>query len=135
MSTNPKSGKVDVHELSLCESIAEAALWHADGRTVRAVNLRVGQLRQAAPDTLAFYWNAVIEDSLLRSAELVVEQVPLTVACGDCGTSTVLAEPKLRCGNCDGTNVTVTSGEEFVIDSIDLVDTAGAGTDLVEADG
>lgn len=42
-----------MHELAICGSIADIVKRRAADRQVAAVHLRIGQLRQIVPDTLA----------------------------------------------------------------------------------
>jgi hydrogenase nickel incorporation protein HypA/HybF len=85
-----------VHELSLCEAILGTTIKHADGRPVTQVTVRIGHLRQVVPDALRFGWELLTEPTDLEGCALVIEQIPATV--------------------------TLLSGEEFLIVSMDLVE-------------
>lgn len=111
-----------MHELSICRSIAGIVTRHADGRPVRTVHLRVGHLRQVVPDTLAFCWTMVTADTPLDGARLEVESVPATARCTACGETTTLSAPILVCGRCGGTAVTLLTGEEFMLTTLDLAE-------------
>jgi hydrogenase nickel incorporation protein HypA/HybF len=111
-----------MHELSICNAIANTAAKHADGHSVTQVTVQIGHLRQVVPDALQFSWRVVSDASALKDAELVIEQVPAVVKCGSCGARTTLDLPILACGHCEGFDVTLISGEELVVLSIDLVD-------------
>ncbi len=56
----------------------------------------------------------------LEGCELVVDHVPALVECAQCGVTTRLDSPVLRCGSCDGADVVMISGDEFLIESIDV---------------
>ena len=109
-----------MHELSLCGAIVDTVGEHANGREVRRVNLTIGQFRQVVPDTLLYCWDMRTKDTALDGCVLDITAVPAVIECADCGQSTTLTHPILRCGACDGANVTMTTGEEFLINSIDL---------------
>ncbi len=111
-----------MHELSICSAIATTAVKHADGRTVSQVTVQIGHLRQVVPDALQFSWEVLSSTTDLKDATLVVEQVPAVVECADCGARTTLDLPILACGQCEGFDVRLLSGEELVVVSIDLVD-------------
>lgn len=118
-----------MHELSLCGAIMDTVSEHADGRSVRTVNLRIGHFRQVVPDTLQFCWQARTAGTDFEGCELRVDYVPATVRCDRCGTTTTLAHPILQCGSCDSTDVVLKTGEEFVIESVDLAtDSSGHDT-------
>lgn len=109
-----------MHELSLCGAIADTVLEHAGGRTVERIQLRLGHFRQVVPETLQFCWDMRVEDTELNGCRLDVDHVPAVIHCASCGSDTTLTHPVLRCGSCDGIDVTMTSGEEFLVVSIDV---------------
>ena len=109
-----------MHELSLCGAIADTVLEHAAGRPVRTIRLQIGHFRQVVPETLEFCWSMRTSGSPLEGSDLVIDSVPAVIACRDCGEETELADPFLRCGACDGTDIELLSGEEFLIESIDI---------------
>ena len=111
-----------VHELSLCEAILHKIETHAEGRAVTAVSVRIGHLRQAVPDALQFSWSVVTEFTNAKGAQLLIEQVPAVVACTSCGQKTRLDVPVLCCGVCESFDVTLISGEELQLVSMDLAD-------------
>ena len=111
-----------MHELSICRAVVGIVSRHADGRPVRTVHLRVGQLRQVVPDTLEYCWSLVTADTPLAGAALDVESVPATIRCGQCDHTTTIAAPVLVCGACGGTAVTLVTGEEFLLTTLDLAE-------------
>ena len=80
-----------------------------------------GHFRQVVPDTLAYCWRLHTDGSPLAGATLDVDEIPAVVAC-ECGARTTLTVPVLRCATCGRTDVTLVSGEEFLIESIDVRD-------------
>jgi hydrogenase nickel incorporation protein HypA/HybF len=112
-----------MHELSLCESIYEIVDRTAAGRPVSVIYLQVGQLRQVVPETLMYCWNVVSDQTELAGSEIEVDSVPVTLRCLDCDASTTLAdELLLLCTRCDGTHVSVITGEEFMLTSLELAE-------------
>ena len=65
-----------MHELSLAGAVIDTAERHAAGRRVTAVYLRVGDLRQVVPDSLAFYFEHVARGTLVRGRALEQEPCP-----------------------------------------------------------
>jgi hydrogenase nickel incorporation protein HypA/HybF len=109
-----------VHELSLCDAILGTTMKYAEGRPVRQVTVRIGHLRQVVPDALLFGWEVLTESTDLKGCELVIEQIPATVECRECRAVTTLDMPILACATCESFEVTLLSGEEFLIVSMDL---------------
>jgi hydrogenase nickel incorporation protein HypA/HybF len=112
-----------VHELSLCQAIAGAAADHAGGRRVVVVRLRIGHFRQVVPETLTYCWELHVQGTSLDGCRLDVDYIPATIACSTCRSTTTLEMPVLMCGTCGGRQVELITGEEFMIESIDVADT------------
>ena len=111
-----------MHELSLAQAIADTVRRHADGTSVERVTVRIGHFRQVVPDSLTFSWQLLTEGSELEGCELSIEHVPAVVTCRQCATDTRLDWPILQCRSCESTDVTLVSGEEFLVVSIDLLE-------------
>lgn len=115
-----------MHELSIAEAVVEIAVRHCDGRPVRAVELKVGHLRQVVPSALEFAFELVAQGTPLQDAELRMEVVPATGACRTCGAQTPLPDFPLCCRTCGGFDVEVTSGEELLVDALEMQDEIGS---------
>ena len=113
-----------MHELSIAEAVARIADAHADGRTVRRVELRVGHLRQVVPSALEFAFQLVTQGTALDGAELVIEDVPAEGLCGSCGARTTMDGFPLSCSRCGSLEVEVVAGEELEVDSLELEEMA-----------
>jgi hydrogenase nickel incorporation protein HypA/HybF len=109
-----------MHELSLASAIVNTVEKHAAGRRVTVVTLRVGALRQVVPDVLDFYFGIVAEATVCEGARLEQELIPASLRCADCDREWDLELPLFRCPGCGGTDVEVTSGDEFEVESIDV---------------
>ena len=119
-----------MHELSLCEAIADIVLEAAGGRAVRRVDVCVGRLRQVVPETLAFCWEAWCAGGPLAQAELVLDDVPVLLECRDCGVRTEVGEDLLMaCAACGSVAVRAVAGDEFQVTSIDVVPTSASGAE------
>jgi hydrogenase nickel incorporation protein HypA/HybF len=111
-----------MHELSICGSVADIVTRRAGGRPVEAIHLQVGQLRQVVPDTLAYCWAMVTTSTDLDGSRLEIEYVRARISCRTCGQVAELDDyPILLCAACEGADVEVLAGEEFLVTSLDLV--------------
>ncbi|HEY6787223.1 MAG TPA: hydrogenase maturation nickel metallochaperone HypA, partial [Trebonia sp.] len=81
-----------MHELSICGSIGDIVSRRAAGRPVRVINVRVGQLRQIVPDTLAYCWELVSAGTFLEGSRLAVERVPARLRCRGCGSEAEIGD-------------------------------------------
>jgi hydrogenase nickel incorporation protein HypA/HybF len=110
-----------VHELSLCRSIYDIVDRARGDRPVSTVHLQVGQLRQVVPDTLTYCWSMITEESPLAGSELEIDHVAVRLDCSDCGSRTTVEHVLvLTCATCQSGNITLHTGEEFMVTSIDL---------------
>ena len=113
-----------VHELSLCNSILSIVDRAALGREVETVHVDLGRFRQVVPETLVYCWGLVTATSPLASSELAIHPIDITLGCRACGSETVPdKELVLVCGSCGSGDVSMLTGEEFMITSLDLKET------------
>jgi hypothetical protein len=69
-----RSGSL-IRQLSLAQAVVDVATHHARGRTVTAIELRVGRERGVAPEGLDFAFSLLTEGTALDGVELEIEQV------------------------------------------------------------
>ena len=108
-----------MHELSLASAVIDTVERHAAGRRVTAVQLQVGHLRQVVPASLEFYFGHVAKGTVAEGARLEQELIPARLRCG-CGHEWEVDGIDFRCSACDGADARVVSGEEFLVESIDV---------------
>jgi hydrogenase nickel incorporation protein HypA/HybF len=115
-----------MHELSIADSIAAIAVRHARGRRVARVEVKVGHLRQVVPSALEFAFELVTKGTAVEGAELVMEEVAVTVRCGTCGAESRPDGFPLVC-RCGSLDVEVVGGEELQVESLDLEEEVAHG--------
>jgi hydrogenase nickel incorporation protein HypA/HybF len=109
-----------VHELSVSSAIVDTVVRHAAGRRVTAVEVRLGRLRQVVPTSLAFYFELVSRETVCEGARLDQEVVPARLRCEQCAHEWEIDMPHFRCPECESADVTVESGEELEVASIEV---------------
>ena len=115
-----------MHELSIAASISDIAVRHAGGRRVSRIEVRVGHLRQVVPSALEFAFELVTQGTPLEGAELVLEEVAVTVRCRTCGAESRLAGFPLVCP-CGSAAVAIVAGEELTVESLDVEEEVAYG--------
>jgi hydrogenase nickel incorporation protein HypA/HybF len=111
-----------MHELSIADAIVSVAANHADGRRVALVEVKIGRLRQVVPSALELAFELVAEGTPVEGAELRIEEVPVHVVCRSCAGESLVAEFPFACASCRSLDVEVESGDELLVDALELVD-------------
>ena len=114
-----------MHELSIASGILDLVRQHVpDGRLgdVRGVDVRVGRLSGVVADSLAFSFEALVLDTPLARARLVIEDVPVRCRCRECGAQFEIADPVFLCTACGHPWLDVQSGTELQVVQIELDD-------------
>jgi hydrogenase nickel incorporation protein HypA/HybF len=113
-----------MHELSIAEALVDVGVRHAKGRRVTAVEVKIGHLRQVVPSALEFAFELVAQGTPLEGAQLEMVDVPAAGTCRGCGAKTPLPGFPFHCVTCGGFDVEVTSGEELLVQSLELEEQA-----------
>ncbi len=116
-----------MHEMSLVQSIfallREEMIKH-DGKKLKKVVIKNGALAGVVTESLKFAWEALSPAEGFEGVALEVREIPIRVACGDCGEE---FEPEhvrcMPCPRCDQLlGHKVLQGKEMLIDSIEIDD-------------
>lgn len=125
-----------MHELSLCHAIAGVVTTHAAGRRVDVVRVQVGALRQVVPESLSFCWTLVRDFADMPDTELELELIAAAVSCRSCGDEADIASRfSVACPGCGSADVDVIRGEEFLVTSIEVNDSAAVESSEGVANG
>jgi len=112
-----------MHELALARSLIEMVDEYAfknGGRPVRRINCRLGEL-SAMTRALYFCFESASKGSRCEGAELVIEEVPLSVFCHTCdAVKTPSGRFNFRCPDCGFPTPKVVTGREMQLTSIEL---------------
>jgi hydrogenase nickel incorporation protein HypA/HybF len=112
-----------MHEMSIVEalldSVREQLRAYPDGQ-VRAVCVRVGQLRQIEPQMLEFCYNAAVRGTPLEGSRLEIQQVEAAARCDVCSLEFAVEENWFECPRCHSTNARLLRGDELLLTSIEI---------------
>lgn len=115
-----------MHEMGIAMQIIEIATNAIpdDVKNIRVerVNVKIGKLSAVVPDSLRFCFDIAIKDTPLSGAELVIEEIPVTARCSGCKNEWTISEAVFSCPRCDKGNITILSGQELNIESIEIAD-------------
>lgn len=110
-----------MHELSLSSAIVDTVVRHARDRRVTAVDLTVGALRQVVTESLEFYFEIVARGTVCEGSELRIRHVDARLRCRPCAYEWSIEVPHFRCPRCGGSEVEIAAGNEFQVESLDVV--------------
>jgi hydrogenase nickel incorporation protein HypA/HybF len=122
LDTTPKriTLRVDMHELSLTQNILDLALRNAGDKRILRVNLRVGQFSDEREESIRFYWNDLVKDTLAQDADLHFQHVSAQMKCLECGMIFDPKEETSMCPQCFNHRLKLLSGDDVRLESIDV---------------
>lgn len=113
-----------MHEYSIAEHIrdilTEVAGEH--GRRVTAATIRIGPISMIVPELLHEAWAAVSAETPLAGSILLIEHVPITARCEECGSETTSYTPFIKCQQCGSMRLKLASGHELQVVDAELED-------------
>jgi len=114
-----------MHELSICMSLLEQvdaiARERGAGKVTR-IELKVGPLSGIEIDLLRNAYPLAAADTIAADAELVIESSDVVVRCSQCGTESDAKPNRLICASCGDYRTSVVSGEELILQRVELDD-------------
>ena len=121
-----------MHELSVCLSLLRegerVARENNAGRVTRIV-VTVGPLSGVEPDLLRNAYPLAVAGTVAEDAEFQIDLSEIVVKCSKCGTESPARPNRLICGECGDYRTELVSGDEMILQSLELddIDSATAG--------
>lgn len=112
-----------MHELSVTESILNAAISHAqkvNAKKVTDLNLVIGTLSSIVDDSVQFYWDMISQGTICEGSQLHFNRINARLRCLDCGNEYELESELQPCPRCGSMNIKILSGDEFRLESIEI---------------
>jgi len=123
-----------VHELAVAQALVEqvdavidqhAASHDPDASSSHAwqaslIRMRIGPLSGVVPELLARAFPLAAAGSRMEHAKLEFAHSPIKVRCQTCGAETEAAMNRLLCGACGDWHTQVISGDELLLESVEL---------------
>ncbi len=112
-----------MHELSVCLSILDQVQSIATERnavSVQRIELKIGPLSGVEADLLRSAWPMASADTIAADADFCVDEAAIVVRCKTCSAETPAIANRLVCGQCGDFRTTVISGDEMILQRIEL---------------
>jgi hydrogenase nickel incorporation protein HypA/HybF len=117
-----------MHELSMAEAIVNTVVDAAnknDAVEVLEVTIEIGNLTMLNPEQLKFLLDILIEDTIMKNAEIVIEEIHITIECKTCdykGTANTEGSDHyltvVTCPECNERNLEIVTGRECNVKNI-----------------
>ena|SRR6056297_2439440 len=115
-----------MHEMGIAQQMVTIALDaipdDIENPRVEKLNLRIGKLAAVVEHSLSFCLAVISRDTPLDGAELIIDEVPVCLRCERCNHEWQTEIPAFGCPACKNGRVTMISGREIEITSIELAD-------------
>ena len=112
-----------MHELSVClallTQIEKIAAEHGSS-SVSRVELSVGPLSGVEPELLRNAYPLAAAGTIAENAELVIQSAGIVVHCDECGAESEALVNRLLCAACGGYRTRVSSGDEMMLQRVEL---------------
>lgn len=116
-----------MHELAVAQALVEqvdAVIGQHHASSASLIRVRIGPLAGIVPDLLASAFPLAAAGSRMEHATLDLVAAPIIVRCQTCGAETEAAMNRLICGACGDWHTQVLSGDELLLESVELETTS-----------
>lgn len=113
-----------MHELSVSENILNIAVDYAtraEAKKITDIHIVIGQLSSIVDDSIQFYWDIISKDTLCEASRLHFQRKAAVFLCKDCDSEYTLNGEIEPCPTCGSIQLQIISGEEFFLESIEIV--------------
>ena len=110
-----------MHELAITEGIIDAAIPAAvenGAKKILEIRLKVGMMSGVIPSCVKEYFDMLSKGTIAEGAEIVVDYIPVSIECRECGYKGVTERSLRGCPECGSTNIRITGGSEYFVDSL-----------------
>lgn len=112
-----------MHELSVAQALVE----HVENlvrdnraKFATSIRIRIGPLSGVVPELLASAFPLAAAGTAAEAAKLDILDAPIRVRCTKCGAETEAMANRLLCGACGDWHTQVISGDELILESVEL---------------
>ena len=122
-----------MHELAVAQALVEqvdAVINQHQASSAALIRVRIGPLAGVVPELLASAFPLAAAGSRMEHAQLEFSHAPIKVHCQTCGADTEAAMNRLICGDCGDWRTQILSGDELLLESVELETTPTTTSDL-----
>jgi hydrogenase nickel incorporation protein HypA/HybF len=112
-----------MHELAICQSLIDQLDQIAGeypGKRITVVHLQIGPLSGVVPELLKDAFPIASAGTPAQDAELQFHDSQIQVHCPKCGRDSIASTNKLTCGHCGNWQTELLSGDELMLQQVEL---------------
>lgn len=112
-----------MHELSVCLSLlrdVERIARENNAARVTRIAVTVGPLSGVEPDLLRNAYSLAVAGTVAEDAEFCIDVSDIVITCSQCGAESPAKPNRLLCGNCGDYRTNLVSGDEMILQSLEL---------------
>ena len=116
-----------MHELAVAQALVEqvdSVIRQHNASSASLIRVRIGPLAGVVPELLSSAFPLAAAGSRMEHAELDLVAAPIKVRCQTCGAETEAPMNRLICGACGDWHTEVVSGDELLLESVELETTS-----------
>jgi hydrogenase nickel incorporation protein HypA/HybF len=106
-----------------------------DAATVDQIFLKVGPLSGVEPELLRKAYPLAVAGTVAEKAELFIEYGEIIVACTECGAESPAKPNRLLCAACGDFRTRLISGDEMILERIELTPRRPLAGDVLTSAG
>lgn len=115
-----------MHELSIMENVLDISIDYAkqnNASKIVQINITSGALANIIPKWAQLFFKMIAKDTIAEEASVEFEILPASVKCRECKNVSKIEmdPPSFVCKYCGSDQVTLLSGREFQIKSIEII--------------
>ena len=112
-----------MHELGIAKTIYTQVCEEAEKRNISkiiSIGIEVGKMAAIVPDSLEFSFEVVTKGTFLEGVRLVIEEIPFSARCEECGHIFEVEDYNLVCPECENGQCELISGDEILIKRLEV---------------
>jgi len=112
-----------MHEMSIAQSILDIVdeyMAEENGRKLMEVVVEIGELTAVVPESLAFCYEVLVENSHYQDSKICINIIPLTGTCLECRHSFKIKNFEFCCPDCQSSKIDVKGGQELRISHLEV---------------
>ena len=112
-----------MHELAVAQALVEqveGVIRQHHAQSASLIRVRIGPLSGVVSELLGSAFPLAAAGSRMEHAVLDLVAAPIKVRCETCGAETEAAMNRLVCGTCGDWHTRIVSGDELLLESVEL---------------